>query len=374
MSLLLNYSENKTNNNSNILEFKDLINDSRLKINKNTRAKSNDLFNTEEMFNKYSITKKEESDDKFDKDGNDDFKNNRLNQNIIVNQKESFDTTNSTINSLTKENTDLKKKLKMIYEKDEIIHKLNIENQKQKKILEFYDKLESEKNNLEITNSELRKDMDSMINQIVNQEALEKENFLIKKQLIKMDSEIKNKISELNDLEIKYSVLIDKYKEIEYNNMQEIKSNKEKQSIINNLTKNKINEVVPQISKSSIDFLSPKINIYDDKMTNLRNVPKVKIDNSNKLFNNFDIDNITKKNNIDSKIIEIEDMKQQELGKQQEFGKQEEFVKQQELGKQQEFGKQELGKQQINKYKAVKQESSDEESSDEESSDDSDSE
>ena len=29
-----------------------------------------------------------------------------------------------------------------------------------------------------------------------------------------MDSEIKDKISELNDLEVKYSVLIDKYKEM----------------------------------------------------------------------------------------------------------------------------------------------------------------
>ena len=66
----------------------------------------------------------------------------------------------------------------MIYEKDEIIHKLNIENQKLKNILS-YDKLELERNNLEMTNSELRKDMDSMINQIVGQ-TLERENVLIK--------------------------------------------------------------------------------------------------------------------------------------------------------------------------------------------------
>ena len=228
----------------------------------------------------------------------------------------------------------------MIYEKDEIIHKLNIENQKLKNILEDYDKLELERNNLEMTNSELRKDMDSMINQIVSQEALERENVLIKKQLIKMDSEIKDKISELNDLEVKYSVLIDKYKEIEYNNMRQIKSNEEKQSIINNLTKNKMNEDVPKISKSAIDFLSPKINIYDEKKTTLRNVPKVKMNDSNQLFNNFDIENITKKNNIDSKIIEIEDMKQQELEKQRELEKQTELEKEKGIRKTKKLEKQ----------------------------------
>ena len=44
MSILLNYNKD-SNDNSNRLEFKDLINDSRLKINNNTRAKSNDFFN-----------------------------------------------------------------------------------------------------------------------------------------------------------------------------------------------------------------------------------------------------------------------------------------------------------------------------------------
>ena len=232
MSLLLNYNESidTNNNNSNRLEWTDLINNSTKIIPKNNNNNNQNNNNNNRSNN-----------------GNDDFENNRLNQNIIVNQKESFDTKNSTINSLQDEIRDLKKKLKLVYEKDDIIHKLTVENQKIKDDLENYDSLISNNNKLETTNSELRRDLDNIVLQLMNQENVERENILIKKQLIKMDSELKDKKSELHELEIKNSLLIDKYQTLEYKYTAQLQIYEEQKELLDNLMKQK----PPQIQQES---------------------------------------------------------------------------------------------------------------------------
>ena len=144
-SLLLNYNENeKKQDNSNRLEFTDLINGSR-KIAKKASFNSftdtynkyiNDNANIElqsaknNFFNEDTKKKSNSSNGNMNnfnrpnnhlkQDKNDDFENNVYNQNLLVNNKESFDTTNSTINSLNDEISDLKRKLKLVYEKDDI--------------------------------------------------------------------------------------------------------------------------------------------------------------------------------------------------------------------------------------------------------------
>ena len=96
MSLLLNYNEtiDTNTNNSNRIEWTDLIKDSNIgKIIPNNNYKN---YNINQKDSNSGNTNQRNNDQK---DSNDDFENNRLNQNIIVNQKETFDTKNSTINS-----------------------------------------------------------------------------------------------------------------------------------------------------------------------------------------------------------------------------------------------------------------------------------
>ena len=63
---------------------------------------------------------------------------NRFETDIILNSKESFDSNNKKLNDLQDEISQLKQKLKTIYEKEEEIYKLNLEiDSLKKKILEM---------------------------------------------------------------------------------------------------------------------------------------------------------------------------------------------------------------------------------------------
>ena len=236
MSLLLNYNESidKTKSDPNRIEWTDLINNSTAKIIPSNNSNNSNSSRYNELLNK--------PNNEFLNKPNNDFENNMLNQNIILNNKESFDSKNSTINSLQDEIRDLKKKLKFVYEKDDTIHELTVENNKLKDSLDDYDNLIKVNNKLENTNSELRRDLDNIILQLMNHENIEKENILIKKQLIKMDSEIKTMKSESNDIEVQYSVLVDKYKTLEYKYIAQTQLFEEQKGLLNNIMKQNSSE------------------------------------------------------------------------------------------------------------------------------------
>ena len=117
MSLLLNYNGSiDSNKNKNRLEFKDLINHN---VNNHNNLKDKNNHNLNDIYNKYTNVNKKKTilndRDNFNKDSfndRDTFKKNIYNQNLVISNRETFDTNNSTINSLNNEISDLKKKNK----------------------------------------------------------------------------------------------------------------------------------------------------------------------------------------------------------------------------------------------------------------------
>jgi small-conductance mechanosensitive channel len=139
--------------------------------------------------------------------------NNRLKSNILVNNKEKFDDQNNTINSLNDEILSLKKKVNVLYKKDEELKKIKTELELSQKIasecniLKNENKLLKDKiNNLEIINTEVNPDKDEMIK-------LKKENNVLKRNIIIL----KNRISDIEESQNpseKILINIEKFKKI----------------------------------------------------------------------------------------------------------------------------------------------------------------
>ena len=102
--------------------------------------------------------------DKLDK--NDGYK--RLESNILVNKRESYDDSNKLINSLNEEILSLKRKMKFVYEKDEEIQKLkNNINKLERENMNSDNKYKTENIALKLTLSSLEEKNREYLNNII---------------------------------------------------------------------------------------------------------------------------------------------------------------------------------------------------------------
>ena len=126
-------------------------------------------------------------------DKNDGYE--RLQNNIYLNKKESYDDSNKLINSLNEELLSLKRKMKFVYEKDEEIQKLkNKINELQSNNINSQDKCQTENITLRFSLSSLEeknKEYLNRINELISSEnkevellnELKKDNSLLKREL-----------------------------------------------------------------------------------------------------------------------------------------------------------------------------------------------
>ena len=122
-------------------------------------------------------------------------KYNRLESNIYLNKRESYDDSNKLINSLNEELLSLKRKMKFVYEKDEEIQKLkNKVNELQSNNINSQDKCQTENITLRFSLSSLEeknKEYLNRINELISSEnkevellnELKKDNSLLKREL-----------------------------------------------------------------------------------------------------------------------------------------------------------------------------------------------
>ena len=122
-------------------------------------------------------------------------KYNRLESNIYLNKRESYDDSNKLINSLNEELLSLKRKMKFVYEKDEEIQKLkNKVNELQSNDIKSQDKYKTENIALKLSLSSLEeknKEYLNRINELISNEnkevellnKLKKDNSLLKREL-----------------------------------------------------------------------------------------------------------------------------------------------------------------------------------------------
>ena len=122
-------------------------------------------------------------------------KYNRLESNIYLNKRESYDDSNKLINSLNEELLSLKRKMKFVYEKDEEIQKLkNKVNELQSNNINSQDKCQTENITLKFSLSSLEeknKEYLNRINELISNEnkevellnKLKKDNSLLKREL-----------------------------------------------------------------------------------------------------------------------------------------------------------------------------------------------
>ena len=126
---------------------------------------------------------------------NEKNKYNRLESNIYLNKRESYDDSNKLINSLNEELLSLKRKMKFVYEKDEEIQKLkNKVNELQSNNINSQDKCQTENITLKFSLSSLEeknKEYLNRINELISSEnkevellnELKKDNSLLKREL-----------------------------------------------------------------------------------------------------------------------------------------------------------------------------------------------
>jgi len=149
-------------------------------------------------------------------DKNDGYE--RLQNNIYLNKKESYDDSNKLINSLNEELLSLKRKMKFVYEKDEEIQKLkNKINELERGNANSDNKYKTENTALKLSLSSLEeknKEYLNRINELISSEnkevellnELKKDNSLLKRELnlIKKKRSIDNDITDIDfDVEVK---------------------------------------------------------------------------------------------------------------------------------------------------------------------------
>ena len=144
-----------------------------------------------------------------DKNKNDNYE--RLQNNIYLNKRESYDDSNKLINSLNEELLSLKRKMKFVYEKDEEIQKLkNKINEYERENANSDSKFKTENTALKLTLSSLEeknKEYLQRIDELIMDEKLENNNFeLYKKENDKLKKDNSLLKRELNLLKRKKSV------------------------------------------------------------------------------------------------------------------------------------------------------------------------
>lgn len=144
-----------------------------------------------------------------DKNKNDNYE--RLQNNIYLNKRESYDDSNKLINSLNEELLSLKRKMKFVYEKDEEIQKLKTKiNEYERENANSDSKFKTENTALKLTLSSLEeknKEYLQRIDELIMEEKLENNNFeLYKKENDKLKKDNSLLKRELNLLKRKKSV------------------------------------------------------------------------------------------------------------------------------------------------------------------------
>ena len=108
---------------------------------------------------------------------------NRFETDILLNSKESFDSNNSRINDLQEEIISLKNKLKIVYEKEEEIYKLKLENESLQKEFKKNELIATDIAKLREENLKLRDTIDKLHLESMNISSLKQENDMLKQKL-----------------------------------------------------------------------------------------------------------------------------------------------------------------------------------------------
>ena len=128
----------------------------------------------------YSLKKNTTDKPKFDKDI---VINREMDTNLFIKQKDMFDSNNSTTNSLLEEIQSLKKKLQLVYEKDEEIQILRNDLQKYKSNSTEITTMHHEISSLKLYISTLKDESDKLKINLSNYEKIKTENIFLKTQI-----------------------------------------------------------------------------------------------------------------------------------------------------------------------------------------------
>lgn len=126
---------------------------------------------------------------------------NRFETDILLNSKESFDSNNSRINGLQEEIISLKNKLKTVYEKEEEIYKLKLDNESLQKEFKKNELIATDIAKLKEENLKLRDTIDKLHLESMNISSLKQENDMLKQKLSTLEQAENKKITEDNTAE-----------------------------------------------------------------------------------------------------------------------------------------------------------------------------
>tara|TARA_B100000902_G_C26994625_1_gene756798 strand:+ start:83 stop:784 length:702 start_codon:yes stop_codon:yes gene_type:complete len=216
-----------------------------------------------------------------DKNKNDNYE--RLQNNIYLNKRESYDDSNKLINSLNEELLSLKRKMKFVYEKDEEIQKLkNKINEYERENANSDSKFKTENTALKLTLSSLEeknKEYLQRIDELIMDEKLENNNFelykkendklkkdnsLLKRELnlLKRKKSVDNDLDDVTDIDFDVDVKVKEKVKVDIQKLKKILSKK-----LENKRDNKIEELLKrynikdqrEIDKNIIEELIRKI-------------------------------------------------------------------------------------------------------------------
>ena len=130
----------------------------------------------------------------------------RFQTDIIINGKTNFEKDNTIISSLNDEIVSLKEKMRFVTEKDEKIHKLQLEITSLKKDNIDNNRIKEENSKYRVENKKLRDEADNIRIQLTRLHSLESENSNLKSKLVEYhkqleDQKVTKKVNMVNDPE-----------------------------------------------------------------------------------------------------------------------------------------------------------------------------
>ena len=117
----------------------------------------------------------------------------RFQTDIIINGKTNFEKDNTIISSLNDEIVSLKEKMRFVTEKDEKIHKLQLEITSLKKDNIDNNRIKEENNKYRVENKKLRDEADNIRIQLTRLHSLESENSNLKSKLVEYHKQLEDK-------------------------------------------------------------------------------------------------------------------------------------------------------------------------------------
>ena len=116
----------------------------------------------------------------------------RFQTDIIINGKTNFEKDNTIISSLNDEIVSLKEKMRFVTEKDEKIHKLQLEITSLKKDNIDNNRIKEENNKYRVENKKLRDEADNIRIQLTRLHSLESENSNLKSKLVEYHKQLED--------------------------------------------------------------------------------------------------------------------------------------------------------------------------------------